>query len=48
MYILFEADGGGGDLKYSDPLYLKNLNVEVFGWIDFTYFDIELIEFQTS
>jgi len=48
MYILFEAEGGGGDLKYSDALHLKNLNAEVFGWIDFTYFDIELIEFQTS
>jgi hypothetical protein len=48
MYILFETESGGGDLKYSDALHLENLNVEVFGWIDFTSFDLESIEFQTS
>jgi hypothetical protein len=48
MYIIFETEGGGGDLKYYDALHLENLNVEVFSRIDFTYFDMESIEFQTS
>jgi hypothetical protein len=48
MYILFGAEGGGGDLEDSDALHLKKVNVEVFVWIDFTYFDIECIEFPTS
>lgn len=48
IYILFETEGGGVDVKYSDALHLENLNVEVFGWIYFTYFDMQFIEFQTS
>ena len=46
IYILFEAEGVGGDLKYSNALHLEKF--EVFGWIDFTYFDMESIEFQNS
>jgi hypothetical protein len=40
--------GRGEDLKYRDAVRLENLNVKVFGWIDFTYFDMELIKFRTS